>query len=195
MRAGQGNAPMPTLRCPNAVKAVACPLCVAASPAADLTGQNPVGVSIAGALILMAPSLYIVYGWRGKTHAAVLGMTLSLLLTWLLAAIFVGWMHVNGLGDESMSFLVVATWVELDPRGLVLAGIILGTLGMLDDIAIGLASTVFELADANPNLSRQELFKRSMVVGVDHFASMVNSLMLAYVGASLPLFLLLMIYQ
>lgn len=160
-----------------------------------LAGQNPVGVSIAGALILMAPSLYIVYGWKGKTHAAVLGMALSLIFTWLLAAIFVGWMHVNGLGDESMGFLVVATQVELDPRGLVLAGIILGTLGMLDDIAIGLASTVFELAGANPNLAWQELFKRSMVVGVDHFASMVNSLMLAYVGASLPLFLLLMIYQ
>ena len=54
---------------------------------------------------------------------------------------------------------------------------------------------MFELAGANPDLSRRELFRRSMVVGVDHFASMVNSLMLAYVGASLPLFLLLMIYQ
>ena len=92
-------------------------------------------------------------------------------------------------------FLVVATQVKLNPRGLVLAGIILGTLGMLDDIAIGLSSAVFELAGANPDLPWQELFKRSMVIGVDHFASMVNSLMLAYVGASLPLFLLLMIYQ
>jgi uncharacterized membrane protein len=78
---------------------------------------------------------------------------------------------------------------------LVLAGIILGTLGMLDDIAIGLASAVFELAGANPDLGWRELFRRSMVIGVDHFASMVNSLMLAYVGASLPLFLLLMIYR
>lgn len=160
-----------------------------------LAGQNPVGVSILGALILMAPSLYIVYGWRGKTHAAVLGMGLSLILTWALAAIWVAWSHLNGLGDESMGFLVVATQTRLDARGLVLAGIILGTLGMLDDIAIGLASTVFELADANPHLTRRELFRRSMVVGVDHLASMVNSLMLAYVGASLPLFLLLMIYQ
>jgi len=143
----------------------------------------------------MAPSLYIVYGWKGKTHAAVLGMGVSLLLTWLLAALFVAWTHLSGFGDESTGFLVVATQVELDPRGLVLAGIILGTLGMLDDIAVGLSSAVFELAGANPDLPWQELFRRSMVIGVDHFASMVNSLMLAYVGASLPLFLLLMIYQ
>jgi uncharacterized membrane protein len=160
-----------------------------------LAGQNPVAVSIVGALILMAPSLYIVYGWKGKTHAAVLGMSVSLIVTWLLAALFVSWTHLTGFGDESTGFLVVATQVELNPRGLVLAGIILGTLGMLDDIAIGLASAVFELAGANPNLPWQELFRRSMVIGVDHFASMVNSLMLAYVGASLPLFLLLMIYQ
>jgi uncharacterized membrane protein len=160
-----------------------------------LAGQNPVGVSIAGALVLMAPSLYIVYGWKGKTHAAVLGMSLSLILTWFMAAIFVSWTRLSGFGDESTGFLIVATQVELDPRGLVLAGIILGTLGMLDDIAIGLASAVFELAGANPNLPWTALFRRSMVIGVDHFASMVNSLMLAYVGASLPLFLLLMIYQ
>jgi uncharacterized membrane protein len=160
-----------------------------------LAGQNPVGVTILGALILMAPSLYLVYGWKGKTHAAVTGIGLGLLLTWLLSALFVASTHLSGFGDESMGFLVVATQVELDPRGLVLAGIILGTLGMLDDIAIGLASAVFELAGANPDLPRRELFERSMVIGVDHFASMVNSLMLAYVGASLPLFLLLTIYQ
>jgi len=160
-----------------------------------LSGQDPVAVSIIGALLLMAPSLYVVYGWKSKTHAAVLGMSASLLFTWLLAALFVSWTHLTGFGDESTAFLVVATEVELNPRGLVLAGIILGTLGMLDDIAIGLASAVFELAGANPDLPWQELFRRSMVIGVDHFASMVNSLMLAYVGASLPLFLLLMIYQ
>jgi uncharacterized membrane protein len=160
-----------------------------------LSGQDPVAVSIVGALLLMAPSLYVVYGWKSKTHAAVLGMSVSLLFTWLLAALFVSWTHLTGFSDESTAFLVVATEVELNPRGLVLAGIILGTLGMLDDIAIGLASAVFELAGANPDLPGQELFRRSMVIGVDHFASMVNSLMLAYVGASLPLFLLLMIYQ
>ena len=160
-----------------------------------LSGQDPVAVSIIGALLLMAPSLYVVYGWKSKTHAAVLGMSVSLLFTWLLAALFVSWTHLTGFSDESTAFLVVATEVELNPRGLVLAGIILGTLGMLDDIAIGLASAVFELAGANPDLPWQELFRRSMVIGVDHFASMVNSLMLAYVGASLPLFLLLMIYQ
>lgn len=160
-----------------------------------LAGQSPVGVSIAGAIILMAPSLYLVYGWRGKTHAAVLGMSVSLMITWLLAALFVWWTHTTGFGDESVSFLVVASQVELDPRGLVLAGIILGTLGMLDDIAIGLASAVFELAEANPELPWTALFKHSMVIGVDHIASMVNSLLLAYVGASLPLFLLLILYQ
>ncbi|MFN2218128.1 MAG: YibE/F family protein, partial [Anaerolineae bacterium] len=90
-------------------------------------------------------------------------------------------------------FLQVAG-VQLDTRGLLLAGIIIGTLGALDDIAIGQSSTIAELSKANPSLTRRALFKHGMAVGRDHIAAMVNTLLLAYVGAALPLVLMFSVY-
>jgi len=160
-----------------------------------LAGQNPVAVCIVGAIVLMAPSLYLVYGWKLKTHAAALGLGICLVITWILAAVFVSWAYVTGFGKQESAFLVVALQAEVDLRGLVLGGIILGTLGVLDDIAIGQSSAILELHTANPSLSWMALFQHGMVIGRDHIASMVNTLMMAYVGASLPLFLLLSLYQ
>lgn len=160
-----------------------------------LAGQNPVMVSIAGAVLILAPSLYLVYGWQRKTHAAVFSMGICLLITWVLAALFVSWAHMTGFGSQESTFLVVALQREVDLRGLVLGGVILGTLGVLDDVTIGQASAIFQLYAANPSLSRFDLFRRGMVIGRDHIASMVNTLLMAYVGASLPLFLLLAVYQ
>lgn len=160
-----------------------------------LAGQDPVTVCIVGAIVLMAPTLYLVYGWKSKTHAAALGLSICLVITWILAAVFVSWAHVTGFGKEESAFLVVALQSEVDLRGLVLGGIILGTLGVLDDVTIGQSSAILELHTANPSLSWTALFRHGMVIGRDHIASMINTLMMAYVGASLPLFLLLSLYQ
>jgi len=84
--------------------------------------------------------------------------------------------------------------VQLDTRGLLLAGIIIGTLGALDDIAVGQSSAIFELSKANPRLGWQALFRHGMTIGRDHIAAMVNTLLLAYVGAALPLVLLFSVY-
>jgi uncharacterized membrane protein len=160
-----------------------------------LAGHHPVTVSIIGAIVMMAPSLYLVYGWRPKTHAAVIGLAICLVITWILTALFVAWAHVTGFGHHEVAFLIDALSGEIDTRGLVLGGIILGTLGVLDDVAIGQSSAIFELHTANPDLSWTALFRHGMVIGRDHIASMVNTLLLAYAGASLPLFLLLRLYQ
>jgi uncharacterized membrane protein len=84
--------------------------------------------------------------------------------------------------------------MQLDPQGLLLAGIIIGTLGALDDIAIGQSSAIFELSKANPRLDRAALFRHGMTIGRDHIAAMVNTLLLAYVGAALPLVLLFSVF-
>jgi uncharacterized membrane protein len=102
-------------------------------------------------------------------------------------------MRLSGFGAEEAAFLQVAG-VQLDTRGLLLAGIIIGTLGALDDIAIGQSSSIFELSKANPKLDWQSLFKHGMTIGRDHIAAMVNTLLLAYVGAALPLVLLFSVY-
>jgi uncharacterized membrane protein len=155
-----------------------------------LAGRDPVFTAVAGSVVMMGISLYLVYGWRPKTHVAVVGLFLSLVLTGLLAAWFVGWARLSGFGAEEASFLRVAG-LDLDTRGLLLAGIIIGTLGALDDIAIGQSSALFELSSANPRLTWMALLRHGMTIGRDHIAAMVNTLLLAYVGAALPLVLLI----
>lgn len=154
-----------------------------------LAGHNPMAIAVAGSLVMMGLSLYLVYGWRLKTHVAVAGLLLSLVLTGLLATWFVGWARLSGYGAEEAAFLQVAG-VQLDTQGLLLAGILIGVLGALDDVAIGQSSAIFELYQANPSLGWRALFQHGMVIGRDHIAAMVNTLLLAYAGAALPLLLL-----
>ncbi|NIV30563.1 MAG: hypothetical protein GWN58_13995 [Anaerolineae bacterium] len=160
-----------------------------------LDGRNPLIVAILGSVVMMGISLYLVYGWNSKTHVAVAGLLLSLIVTGLLAVWVwsVNWTRLSGFGAEEAGFLQVAG-VQLDTRGLLLAGIIIGTLGALDDIAIGQSSTIFELRKANPDLTWLELFRHGMTVGRDHIAAMVNTLLLAYVGAALPLVLMFSVF-
>jgi uncharacterized membrane protein len=158
-----------------------------------LAGREPVTIATLGSVVMMSISLYLVYGWKAKTHVAVAGLFVSLVLTGLLAILFVSWTRLSGFGAEEAGFLQVAG-VQLNTRGLLLAGIIVGTLGALDDVAVGQSSTIFELSRANPSLSWQSLLWHGMTVGRDHIAAMVNTLLLAYVGAALPLVLLLSVY-
>jgi uncharacterized membrane protein len=158
-----------------------------------LDGHDPTSIAIVGSMVMMGLSLYLVYGWGRKTHVAVAGLFLSLLLTGLLAIWFVDWARLSGFGAEEAGFLQVAG-VQLDTQGLLLAGIIIGTLGALDDIAVGQSSAIFELNKANPNLNWQALFRHGMVIGRDHIAAMVNTLLLAYAGAALPLLLMFSVY-
>jgi uncharacterized membrane protein len=158
-----------------------------------LQGRNPLVIAILGSVVMMGISLYLVYGWKDKTHVAVAGLFTSLVLTGLLAVWFVNWTRLSGFGAEEAAFLQVAG-VQLDTRGLLLAGIIIGTLGALDDIAIGQSSSIFELSKANPGLDFRALFGHGMAIGRDHIAAMVNTLLLAYVGAALPLVLLFVVF-
>jgi uncharacterized membrane protein len=154
-----------------------------------LDGWDPVTVAILGCVVMIGVSLYLVYGWRRKTHVTVAGLFLSLILTGFLATWFVDWTRLSGFGIEEAGYLQVAG-AQLDLQGLLLAGILIGTLGVLDDVAIGQSSAIFELNKANPSLGWQALFRHGMVIGRDHIAAMVNTLLLAYAGAALPLLLL-----
>lgn len=156
-----------------------------------VSGSDPLMVCIIGSLLLMTASLYLVYGWTWKTHVALAGLTISLVVTGLLAVLFARWGHLAGFGSEEASYLVHLGQMQVDLRGVLLGGIVVGAVGVLDDVAVNQASATFELKRANPRLEWAELFRHSMVIGRDHIASMTNTLLLAYAGAALPLFLLM----
>jgi uncharacterized membrane protein len=159
------------------------------------SGHDPLAVCLTGALLLMTASLYLIHRWTWKTHTALLGLAISLTLTAILGALFTAWSRLTGFGSEDAAFLAQATTVPLNLRGIALGAILIGAAGVLDDVVVAQVSTTFELRRANPALTWRQLFARSMVVGRDHIASMVNTLLLAYAGAALPLLLLMTAYS
>ncbi len=155
-----------------------------------LRGYSPLLVSILGAIIILALIVYITWGFTRKANVAILSLAISLLFTGVLAVLFVYLSQLKGSSNEEISYLVSLNHMAIDFRGLLLAGIIIGILGVLDDVVISQISVVEQLRKANAKLPDWHLFKRSMAVGVDHISSMTNTLFLAYAGVSLPLLLL-----
>jgi len=155
-----------------------------------LSGRDPVFVSIIGAFVFLSISQYLVYGWNLKTHSAVVGILVSLIITGSISAFFINFTRLTGFGDENALFLVQMTSQNINMRGLLLAGMIIGALGVLDDLVISQASAVFELHSSNHELGLKTLYQKAMNIGKDHVAATVNTLVLAYAGASLPMLLL-----
>ncbi|MFU8852270.1 YibE/F family protein [Micromonospora sp. SL1-18] len=153
-------------------------------------GQPPLLVAIVGSALIMFVVLYLTHGITAQTSVAVLGTLGSLVLTGLLGALAIAATHLTGFGSEDAATLSMFQH-DVDLHGLLLAGIIIGSLGVLDDVTVTQAATVTELAYANPGLSRLQLYRAATRVGRAHIASTVNTIVLAYAGASLPLLLLL----
>jgi uncharacterized membrane protein len=155
-----------------------------------LAGEDPLRVSIIGSVLLLGVTLYLTYGWNLKTHSAVVSMIFVLLITGTLAALAVFFTRLTGSGDENALFLMQMLNTPINLRGLLLGGMIIGALGVLDDLVTTQASAVFELHHANPALGFRELFRSAMRIGQDHVAATVNTLVLAYAGAALPMLLM-----
>jgi len=154
------------------------------------SGLNPVVVAIFGSLIIIPISFFLSHGFNKKTLVAIVGTLIALIITGVLSSFFVEAAKLTGFASEEAGFLQVAKQGTINMQGLLLAGIIIGVLGVLDDITISQSSIVFQLKEANNRLSMDELYKRAMDVGQDHISSMVNTLILVYTGAALPLLLL-----
>ncbi len=153
-------------------------------------GRDPVFIAIIGSLLIIPFTFYLSHGFNKKTTVAVIGTFIALIITGLLAKFFVEVTRLTGYASEEAGFLHLAKEGMVNIRGLVLAGIIIGTLGVLDDITVSQSAIVQQLKAANPKISYKEQFWRAMDVGRDHIASMVNTLVLVYTGAALPLLLL-----
>lgn len=156
---------------------------------AVLAGENPLLVAVVGASAIMLVSLFLAHGFTARTAVAVLSTASSLALIGGLAYATVAVSHFTGLGSEDVAYLR-SVYGEIDLRGLLLAGIVIGSLGVLDDMTVTQTSVVWEIARTDPGASRRQVYRSGMRVGRDHVASIVNTLVLAYAGASLPLLLL-----
>lgn len=155
-----------------------------------LAGGDPVAAGLGGAMLILVVALYLAHGFTKKSAAAFLGITCTLLFVSALAKFSVGAMRFTGFGGEESVFLNMAVGSAVNLTALVVAGIIIAAIGVLDDVAVTQASTVFALAAADVSLRGWVLFRRSMEVGRDHISAVVNTLVLAYTGAALPLILL-----
>ena len=156
---------------------------------AILTGEAPFAVAVAGALAVMLVTIPLAHGLGGKSMAAMLGTSLSLLLTAALALIFTKLTTLTGYSFDEALFLQSAG-IDISFQGLLLAGMVIGALGVLDDVTVSQASTVFALRAADPDSGFGALFRRALDVGRDHVSATVNTLVLAYVGAALPVLLI-----
>ncbi|MFH8339591.1 YibE/F family protein [Streptomyces sp. AM6-12] len=161
---------------------------------AILQGSNPLLVAVIGSSAIMLIALYMCHGLSARTSVAVLGTLISLTLIGLLGSVFIGWAALTGNTDDSTG-LIHGLYPKIDMSGLLLAGVIIGSLGVLDDVTVTQTSAVWELHEANPTMGPRGLYRAAIRIGRDHIASVVNTLVLAYAGAALPLLLLFSIAQ
>jgi len=157
-----------------------------------LGGTSPLLVAVVAAAAIMIVALYLGHGFNAMTSVALVGTLLALVLTGVLGAVFTSAAQFTGFSDESTKFLA-AIQGQVDYEGLVLAALVIGSLGVLDDVTVTQAAAVWELKAADPTASRRSVFAAAMRIGRAHVAAAVNTLVLAYVSAMLPLLLLLTI--
>jgi uncharacterized membrane protein len=153
-------------------------------------GNSALEVALIGSLAIMLTTISLAHGLGAKTLAASLGTATSLFLTAALASAFTELAHLTGASSEEAIFVRATSGAEISLQGLLLAGMVIGALGVLDDVTVTQASTVMAVKHANPGFDFRPLLQSGLSVGRDHVAATVNTLVLAYVGASLPVLLI-----
>ncbi len=155
-----------------------------------IAGQNILLVAVAGAFAILCFNIYFTEGVVLKSHLAIVSVFVSLVVTFVLAWFFSELAKLTGYGSEEAMFLTGFSQTAIDLRGLLLAGILVGAIGVLDDVVIGQIEAVQQLLNSSPHSSVGKLFKSAYEVGNAHLGAIVNTLFLTYAGASLPLLLL-----
>ena len=154
---------------------------------------DPLTVSIIGSTGILLATTFLAHGLSKQTALAVVSTFLALIVAYFLSVFFVSIAHLTGLGSEDSVLLTIAPGQAIDPKGLLLGGIIIGTLGALNDVTTTQVATIFALFKANPNQHFGHLIRNGLEVGREHIVSLVNTLVLAYAGTSLPIFIFLIL--
>ena len=155
-----------------------------------VNGGNPLLISVTGSALIACTALYLAHGFNRRTSLALLSTVITLVLATVMALVFVHLAKLFGMGSEEARFIQTGFTEPINLRGLLLGGIIIGALGVLDDITTAQTAAIDELSRANHSLGYKELFASGTSIGREHIASLINTLALAYIGASLPMFVL-----
>lgn len=158
-------------------------------------GYDPLAVGILVSFLILFALIYLTEGWNKKAHVSVLSIAISLAVTAGLAIIFGHLSHLSGSAQEEIIFLIDAVNVPINFHNLLLAAIVIGTLGVLDDVVVGQVESVQQIKIANPDLNNSQVFKMAMKIGRAHLGAITNTLFLAYASAALPLILLFSVHQ
>jgi uncharacterized membrane protein len=156
---------------------------------AILDGSDPLLVSLVGSVVIAFAALYLSHGVSAETTVALMGTLGGLVCAAGLAVVFMDLAEITGLASEEALFLN-ALGTNLDLRGLVLGGMMIGALGAIDDVTVTQASAIWELREVDPARPRGDLLRSGLRIGRAHVASTVNTLVLAYAGASMPILIL-----
>ena len=156
-----------------------------------VAGHSPLLISVVSAFAIALISIYLSHGFRTRTTIAVVSTCLTIVIAIGLAYFFTYFTKLSGMGsEEAFQLSVWGPMSNIDFRGLLLGGIIIGALGVLDDVTTTQAAAIDEISQANKRLTQKDLYIKGFSVGREHITSLVNTLALAYVGASLPLLLI-----
>lgn len=153
-------------------------------------GVNPLFISVCTAVIVVPVTFYLSHGLNQKTNIAIIASIITLAIIGILSGIFIYLCHLTGLSSEDAATLSLYKPGVIDMKDLLFAGTIIGALGVLDDITIAQAAVIAEIKSVMPKIKMWDLYRKGMNVGRDHITSMVNTLILVYAGASLPLLLI-----
>ncbi len=160
-----------------------------------LHGGDIITTTIIGSVLILAVNMHVAHGFRKESFFAFLSTIIGFLLVLLFAYVFSAWTKLSGTGTDDAVLLIGDASAHFTTVKLFLAGVILGAVGVLDDICISQTEIVHELANTDPSLSRKQLFFRSMRIGRHHIASTINTLVLVYAGASMPVLLLFLYHS
>ncbi len=158
-----------------------------------LAGKDPLFISIAGALVILFATIYLAHGLSRQTTIALISTFITLVITGIISILAVKLAHLSGMGSEEAYSLQLGVTSNINLQGLLLGGIIIGALGVLDDITTTQSAAVFEIAKHDPKQNFNELLRSGLNIGKEHISSLVNTLVLAYAGASLPIFILFIV--
>jgi uncharacterized membrane protein len=155
-----------------------------------IAGRNALLITLIGSIVIAIFSIYLAHGLNKRITIAVMSTLITLVIAITAAYIFITISRLFGLGSQEAIYIQAGYSGIINMKGLLLGGIIIGTLGVLDDITTSQVAALDEIQKANPNQSKKTLYKAGISIGKEHIASLVNTLVLAYAGAGLPLFLL-----